>query len=88
MPDITLPIGKWHLGHGQGMDPIRRGFQDSLGLDGPLYLPEDHPDVVNAKFDSSIDKMIWSIGQYSATFNGGSVFAPDKYVTDYYTDEV
>ena len=69
------------------MDPLSQGFQDSLGLDGPLYLPEDHPDVVNAKFDSSIDKMIWSIGQYSATFNGGSVFAPDKYVTDYYTDE-
>ena len=83
----TAHIGKWHLGHGQGMDPLSQGFQDSLGLIGPLYLPEDHPDVVNAKFDSRIDKMVWSIGQYSATFNEGSVFAPDKYVTDYYTDE-
>ena len=31
--------------------------------------------------------MIWGIGQYSARFNEGELFAPDKYVTDYYTDE-
>ncbi len=83
----TAHIGKWHLGHEYGMDPMSQGFQDSLGLVGPLYLPEDHPDVVNAKFDTRIDKMIWGIGQYSANFNGGDLFAPDKYVTDYYTDE-
>jgi arylsulfatase A-like enzyme len=83
----TAHIGKWHLGHAYGMDPLSQGFQDSLGLIGPLYLPEDHPDVVNAKLDTRIDKMIWSIGQYSATFNEGEIFAPDKYVTDYYTDE-
>ena len=83
----TAHIGKWHLGHAYGMDPLSQGFQDSLGLIGPLYLPEDHPDVVNAKLDTRIDKMIWSIGQYSATFNEGETFAPDKYVTDYYTDE-
>ena len=83
----TAHIGKWHLGHEYGMDPMSQGFQDSLSLVGPLYLPEDHPDVVNAKFDTRIDKMIWGIGQYSANFNGGDLFAPDKYVTDYYTDE-
>ena len=83
----TAHIGKWHLGHEYGMDPMSQGFQDSLGLVGPLYLPEDHPDVVNAKFDTRIDKMIWGMGQYSANFNGGDLFAPDKYVTDYYTDE-
>ena len=83
----TAHIGKWHLGHEYGMDPMSQGFQDSLGLVGPLYLPEDHPDVVNAKFDTRIDKMVWSNGQYSATFNEGEIFAPDKYVTDYYTDE-
>ena len=31
--------------------------------------------------------MVWSSGQYSARFNEGDPFAPDKYVTDYYTDE-
>ena len=83
----TAHIGKWHLGEAYGMDPLSQGFQDSLGLIGPLYLPEDHPDVINAKFDTRIDKMNWSIGQYSATFNKSDPFAPDKYVTDYYTDE-
>ena len=83
----TAHIGKWHLGNSNGMDPLSQGFQDSLSMVGPLYLPEDHPDIVNAKFDTNIDKMIWGIGQYSARFNGGDVFAPDKYLTDYYTDE-
>ena len=83
----TAHIGKWHLGNAYGMDPLSQGFQDSLQMIGPLYLPEDHPDVVNAKFNTRIDRMIWGLGQYSANFNGGDRFAPDKYLTDYYTDE-
>ena len=67
------------------VDPLSQGFIDSLSLGGAYYLPEDHPDVVNAKFETSIDKMVWSSGQYSARFNEGNPFAPDKYVTDYYT---
>ena len=69
------------------MSPLDQGFDDSLSLAGAYYLPEDHPDVVNAKFETSIDKMVWSGGQYAARFNGGNYFTPDKYVTDYYTDE-
>jgi len=83
----TAHIGKWHLGHTGGMDPLSQGFVDSLSLGGAYYLPEDHPEVVNAKFETGIDKMVWSGGQYAAQFNGGELFAPDKYVTDYYTDE-
>jgi len=83
----TAHIGKWHLGHAGGMDPLSQGFVDSLSLGGSYYLPEDHPEVVNAKFETDIDKMVWSGGQYAAQFNGGEFFAPDKYVTDYYTDE-
>jgi arylsulfatase A-like enzyme len=83
----TAHIGKWHLGQANGMDAQSQGFKDSLSLVGPLYAPEDDPDIVNAKFDTAIDRMIWGIGQYSAMFNGGDFFAPDKYVTDYYTDE-
>ena len=60
----TAHIGKWHLGNAYGMDPLSQGFQDSLQMIGPLYLPEDHPDVVNAKFDTRIDQMIWGLGQY------------------------
>ena len=83
----TAHIGKWHLGNANGMDPLNQGFEDSLSLVGPLYAPEDDPEIVNAKFDTTIDKMVWGIGQYSARFNEGNLFAPDKYVTDYYTDE-
>ena len=83
----TAHIGKWHLGHSSGMSPLDQGFDDSLSLAGAYYLPEDHPDVVNAKFETSIDKMVWSGSQYAARFNGSDYFAPDKYVTDYYTDE-
>ena len=83
----TAHIGKWHLGHSAGMSPLDQGFDDSLSLAGAYYLPEDHPDVVNAKFETSIDKMVWSGSQYAARFNGGDYFAPEKYVTDYYTDE-
>ena len=83
----TAHIGKWHLGHSSGMSPLDQGFDDSLSLAGTYYLPEDHPDVVNAKFETSIDKMVWSGGQYAARFNDSNYFTPDKYVTDYYTDE-
>ena len=83
----TAHIGKWHLGHSSGMLPLDQGFDDSLSLAGTYYLPEDHPDVVNAKFETSIDKMVWSGGQYAARFNDSNYFTPDKYVTDYYTDE-
>ena len=83
----TAHIGKWHLGHAYGMDPQSQGFHDSLSLQGGYYLPQDHPDVVNAKFDTSIDKMVWSSGQYAAKFNGGDLFKPEGYVTDYYTQE-
>ena len=83
----TAHIGKWHLGHSSGMSPLDQGFDDSLSLAGAYYLPEDHPDVVNAKFETSIDKMVWSGGQYAARFNDSNYFTPDKYVTDYYTDE-
>ena len=83
----TAHIGKWHLGHAYGMDPQSQGFEDSLTLAGSSYLPENDPKVINAKFDTNIDKMVWTSSQYAARFNGGDLFKPDKYVTDYYTDE-
>ena len=84
----TVHIGKWHLGGTSGSRPEDQGFDESLYLSGTSYLPEDSPDVVNAKLDfSPIDKMMWASSWYSAQFNGGEEFKPDGYVTDYYTDE-
>ncbi len=84
----TAHIGKWHLGGTNGMRPEDQGFDDSLYMRGMLYLPEDHPDVVNAKREESgIERMVWANARYAADFNGSAHFAPDGYLTDYYTNE-
>ena len=84
----TAHIGKWHLGSVNGMRPEDQGFDDSLYMKGMLYLPESHPDVVNAKREeNNIERMVWASGTYAAQFNGGDSFQPGGYLTDYYTDE-
>ena len=86
----TAHIGKWHLGRENGMGPNAQGFDDSLLMTSGLYLPEDHPDVVNAKLDfDPIDRFLWSAMRYAASFNTTSddVFEPGGYLTDYWTDE-
>ena len=84
----NVHIGKWHLGSTGDMRPEHQGFDESLYMAGLLYLPEDHPDVVNAKrLDQSIEKMVWASSQYKAQFNGGEAFEPDGYLTDYYSRE-
>lgn len=84
----TAHIGKWHLGAAKGMRPEDQGFDDSLYMAGTLYLPEDHKDVVNAKRSTdSVDRMLWAAGRYAVQFNGGELFQPDAYLTDYFTNE-
>jgi arylsulfatase A-like enzyme len=84
----TAHIGKWHLGSSKGMRPEQQGFDDSLNMAGMLYLPEDHPDVVNARREKDrIERMVWTTADYAAEFNGGGRFQPDGYLTDYYTRE-
>ena len=84
----TAHIGKWHLGgFTDGMKPNDQGFDDSLMLNSSLYLPKNHPDIVNAKIDSSIEDMVWASSQFAASFNGSEPFKPGGYITDYYTDE-
>ena len=84
----TAHIGKWHLGAVNGMRPEDQGFDDSLYMRGMLYLPEDHPDVVNAKrAEDGIERMVWASARYEAQFNGGEGFEPDGFLTDYYTNE-
>ena len=86
----TAHIGKWHLGRSQGSAPNDQGFDDSLLMNSGLYLPEDDPDVVNAKqeFDA-IDRFLWAGMNYATSFNDamGAPFKPGGYLTDYWTDE-
>ena len=83
----TAHIGKWHLGQMEGSHPIDQGFDDSLSMMGTLYLPENHPDVVNSRnLNDPIDNMVWTVGRFSASFNKSDDFEPDEYLTDYYTN--
>ena len=84
----TVHIGKWHLGTRSDFLPNAQGFNESLLMRSGLFLPEDDPGVVNAKlpFDP-IDRFLWTAMQYAATFNGGEVFKPGGYLTDWWTDE-
>ncbi len=84
----TVHIGKWHLGRAEGMAPEDQGFAESLLMASGLYLPEDHPDVVNSKQDfDAIDRFLWRVLRYAASFNGGPTFEPRGYLTDYNTEE-
>ncbi len=84
----TMHIGKWHLGRGPDMMPNAQGFDESLMMDSGLYLPIDHPDAVNAPTEySGLDRFIWATMRYSVNWNGGEIFEPKGYLTDYFTAE-
>ncbi len=84
----NLHIGKWHLGRNLGMHPLDQGFDESLLMASGLYLPIDHPQVVNARNEFAIlDSVQWEVLDYSASFNRSDNFRPKGYLTDYYTDE-
>jgi arylsulfatase A-like enzyme len=86
----TLHLGKWHLGEEPRFQPNAHGFDESLAMmgGGGMYLHENDPAVVNAKLDfDPIDKFLWASHPWGLQYNGGPLFAPARYVTDYLTDE-
>ena len=84
----TIHIGKWHLGRSETSRPTAQGFDESLLMASGLYLPENDPDVVNAKLDfDPIDKFLWPRMQFAASFNNSDWFEPGGYLTNYWTDE-
>ena len=84
----TVHIGKWHLGRNQQSSPTAQGFDESLLMHSGLFLPEDAPDVVNAKLDfDPIDKFLWANMQYAGSYNDSEPFEPGGYLTDWWTDE-
>jgi len=84
----TAHIGKWHLGLGPEYGPNAQGFDESLLLASALHLPENDPNVVNARlpFDP-IDIFLWARMQFAAAYNEGEWFKPGGYLADYWTDE-
>jgi uncharacterized sulfatase len=84
----TVHIGKWHLGSSDKFHPITQGFDESLNLDGLLHLPEDDPQVVNARVDfDPIDRFLWASAHFANSYNNGEKFVPGGYLADYWTDE-
>lgn len=90
----NVHIGKWHLGGATPFRAVSQGFDESLLLASGLYLPENDPDVVNAKLDfDPMDKFFWARMQFATDYDRAdetpveTPFAPANYVTDYYTDE-
>ncbi|MFX3657645.1 MAG: sulfatase-like hydrolase/transferase [bacterium] len=84
----TMHVGKWHLGHNSGSGPEDQGFAESLNMASGMYLPEDHPEAVNARvpFDP-IDQFLWASLRHAVNWNGGPRFEPDGYLTDYFTEQ-
>lgn len=86
----TLHVGKWHLGDAPEFRSHVHGFDEALSFPhaSSLYLTENDPNVVNSQqsFDI-IDRFQWAAGSFGIRFNGGELFKPKRYVTDYLTDE-
>jgi arylsulfatase A-like enzyme len=81
-------IGKWHLGRAAGTTPLDKGFDETLEMNGNLYLPEDSPDVVNNYTEfSPLIQRAWLTGSYGVTWQNGARMEPDGYLTDYFTNE-
>lgn len=84
----NIHIGKWHLGVNQEVDALGQGFDESLTMSEGLYLPEDSPDVVNAKVDfDPIDRFLWASQRFAGSFNRSPLFQPGGYLTDWWTEE-
>ncbi len=90
----TVHIGKWHLGRTKEFRAVSQGFDESLLMGSGLYLPKDHPAVVNAPMGSdSFDKFMWAQMHFAADYDRAGAdmendfFEPSRYITDYYTDE-
>ncbi len=70
------------------MRPNNQGFDESIFMESGLYLPPNDPRVVNSKQDfDPIDKFLWPNMRFGVSYNGGKWFEPNKYLTDYFTDE-
>jgi arylsulfatase A-like enzyme len=86
----TVHLGKWHLGGVKGSRPEDQGFDESLGFmaGASLFAPVGDLSVEESRQDwDPIDKFLWGALPFSVQYNGGKMFKPSAYMTDYLTDE-
>lgn len=86
----TIHLGKWHLGGVKGSRPEDQGFDESLGFmaGAALFAPVGDKSVEESRQDwDPIDKFLWGALPFAVQYNGGKMFHPSTYMTDYLTDE-
>lgn len=86
----TMHIGKWHLGDAPALRPEAQGFDESLGFmaGAGKYATDNDPNSVGARLSfDPIDHFLWAYGPFAVQWNGGQRFAPDRYLTDYFTEQ-
>jgi arylsulfatase A-like enzyme len=86
----SVMLGKWHLGESAGFDPNSQGFDEYLGFlsGGAAYAEFDDPNAVKSMQDfDPIDMFLWANLGFAVSYNGEQRFRPDKYLTDYLSEQ-
>ena len=82
-------LGKWHLGENEGHRPLERGYDESLSFlfGASVYGDKDDPNIVSAPIEKSMyDTYMANLVPFGISHNNGKMFKPDKYMTDYLSD--
>jgi arylsulfatase A-like enzyme len=84
-------FGKWHLGSGADLVPMRRGFDAQYGFYGPFTLmaDPDDPAYVSVRGDDVGDRFQWFQGRRSNSpiLRNGVPIDEKRYLTDAIADE-
>jgi arylsulfatase A-like enzyme len=84
----TYYIGKWDAGAKPPHTPVDRGYNESLAfhVGASLYMYEGHPDLVNG-YGDKFDDFLRLACRFTVNHNNGHVMQPDKYMTDYLSEQ-
>lgn len=87
----TGMIGKWHLGHANGLQPHQRGFDYHYGFyaSHSLYAEESDNQVINQHNPEFLDRMMWQSGREGthAIYRNGQIQAEKSYLTEKFAQE-
>ena len=86
---LNYYLGKWHLGENEGHRPLERGYDESLSFlfGASVYGDKDDPNIISAPIERSVyDTYMTNLVPFGISHNNGKMFKPDKYMTDYLSD--
>lgn len=81
-------LGKWDSGFRPPHTPVDRGYDESLAflLGAVPYAAPGSDDIVSSK-NQSLDFLLLRITNFQIAHNNGPRFRPDRYMTDYLSDQ-